>query len=463
MMSRINAALAKIPRQTVIRLGWATGSFGLIQVFRLLNNVVLARLLSPPLFGLMLIVNSIRTGVELLSDVGINQNIVSNRQGDKPEFYDTAWTIKVIRGIALGAICFLCANAFARFFEKPELAIILPVIALTFVFLGFQSASASLLQKQRSVARNSILDLSVAAISLALHVALALITPTIWALVLGSVMTSAAALIASYLVIPGRRHRFIIDRVAAKEIMTFGKWIFISSIIYFAAVNFDRLYLAKQISLTMLGIYSIARSMADMMNMLVVRVSYMVLFPTVAAMDVTAQELRAKLIHARRIMLCFVAVGLACFVAVSDIVVQLLYDVRYETAGAILPIMLLGVWVSILSVVNDSVLLGTGKPAYTTMANAAKLATFVIGVPLGFHFGGVLGAVVVLNAGEVMRYIVLWAFSRKQHLGFGREDLGLTALFLVSVLVAREALSAIDLSGDVFSLFPFLESSWWVR
>jgi O-antigen/teichoic acid export membrane protein len=463
MMSRINAALAKLPRQTLIRLGWATGSFGLIQVMRLLNNVVLARLLSPPLFGLMLIVNSIRTGVELLSDVGINQNIVSNRQGDRPEFYDTAWTIKVMRGIALGAVCFLSASLFAEFFETPELAIILPVIALTFVFLGFQSASASLLQKQRSVARNSVLDLSVAAISLGVHIALALVTPTIWALVLGSVFTSAAALVASYLVVPGRRHRFIIDRVAARQILKFGKWIFISSIIYFAAVNFDRLYLAKQISLAMLGIYSIARSMADMMNMLVIRVSYMVLFPTVAAMDVSAPELRAKLLHARRIMLSFVAVGLACFVAVSDLVVQLLYDVRYETAGAILPVMLLGVWMSILSVVNDSVLLGTGKPAYTTIANAAKLLTFVVGVPLGFQFGGLLGAVVVLNAGEVMRYVVLWIFSRKQHLAFGREDLGLTLLFLVSVLAAREALSALGLTTDITSLFPFLDPSWWSK
>ena len=85
--------IGKISRPMIERLSWTTGSFGVIQVMRLVNNVVLARLLSPPLFGLMLIVNSIRTGVELLSDVGINQNIISNKQGHTPEFYDTAWTI----------------------------------------------------------------------------------------------------------------------------------------------------------------------------------------------------------------------------------------------------------------------------------------------------------------------------------------------------------------------------------
>ncbi len=111
--------IGKIPRQMVERLSWTTGSFGIIQLMRFANNVVLARLLSPPLFGLMLIVNSIRTGVELLSDVGINQNIISNRQGHTPEFYDTAWTIKVIRGVVLGAVCFASAGLFASFFGKP--------------------------------------------------------------------------------------------------------------------------------------------------------------------------------------------------------------------------------------------------------------------------------------------------------------------------------------------------------
>jgi O-antigen/teichoic acid export membrane protein len=140
--------IGKVPRELVVRLGWTTTSFGIIQVLRFANNVILARLLSPPLLGLVLIVNSIRTGVELLSDVGINQSIVSNRQGHTPEFYDTAWTITAIRGVVLGAFCFAFAGFFASFFEKPDLATILPVIALTFVFTGFQSASTALLQNR---------------------------------------------------------------------------------------------------------------------------------------------------------------------------------------------------------------------------------------------------------------------------------------------------------------------------
>lgn len=455
--------IGKISREMLVRLSWTTTAFGVIQLLRLVNNVVLARLLSPPLLGLMLIVNSIRTGVELLSDVGINQNIVSNREGHTPEFYDTAWTISVIRGVVLGAACFALAGLFARFFEKPELGTILPVIALTFIFTGFQSASSALLQKQGSVARISAVEVGVAIISLVAHIALALITPTIWALVLGSVITSGATLVASYLIIPGVRHRFTIEPNSAREIIFFGKWIFLSSIIYFLAMNYDRLYFAKQIPLALLGVYAIARSMADMLTNLVDKTGNMVLFPHVASMQTTAPEVRARILHARRTMMLLVAIGLAGFVVISDFVIRLLYDTRYEIAAEILPLLLLGVWVSILCKVNDSVLLGMSRPAYTAIANAAKLLTYVVGVPIAFHYSGLMAAILVLNAGEVVRYVVLWLFSRRKHLAFGRDDLALTFLFLIAIVAGRELMSLVGLTGGIQSLFPMLGTEFWAQ
>ncbi|QNP43105.1 oligosaccharide flippase family protein [Sphingomonas daechungensis] len=93
-----------ISKTMAARIGWTSVVFGANQVLRLLNNVLLARLLAPSLFGLMTIVNAIRVGVELLSDLGINQNIVSSPQGHTKDFYDTAWTLQVLRG------CFLAAS-----------------------------------------------------------------------------------------------------------------------------------------------------------------------------------------------------------------------------------------------------------------------------------------------------------------------------------------------------------------
>ncbi len=125
--------------------------------------------------------------------------------------------------------------------------------------------------------------------------------------------------------------------------------------------------------------------------------------------------------------------------------------------------MLLGVWVSILCTINDSVLLGMARPAYTAIANGAKLLTFIIGVPIAFHYYGLMAAIIVLNAGEVVRYVVLWLFSRRKHLAFGRDDLALTVLFLMALVGARELLFVLGLASGMDGLFPALQPESWVR
>src|SRR3954447_19072829 len=371
-----------VPKSIAVRLGWMSMSYGAVQLLRLLNNVILARLLAPPIFGLMAVVNAIRTGVELLSDVGIMQNIISNPRGEDPLFYDTAWTLQAIRGLILATLCMLLAVPIARFFNYPQLAIILPVASLFFVFTGFDSTARALAQKQLKVARVSLFEIGTTLAAVVAQIALALITPTVWALVLGGVISGAVTLIGSFLVIPGIRHRIMIDPDSARQLLRFGRWVFFSSIVYFFAMNFDRLYFAKQITLSQLGVYGIARSLSDMITLFVARGSNFVLFPSVAAAGLGPVDLRKRLLHGRRTLLLVAAIGLGGFLAVSNLIVDLLYDERYSQAGVILPVLCVGVWFGILTSTNDSILMGLARPAYPAISNAAKLITYVVGVPI---------------------------------------------------------------------------------
>src|SRR3954447_21658360 len=394
-----------VPKPMVVRLGWMTVSYGTVQALRLANNVILARILAPPIFGLMAVVNAIRTGVELLSDVGIMQNIISSPRGGDPLFYDTAWTLQALRGLVLAALCMLLAAPIAHFFQNSELAVILPVASLFFIFTGFDSTARPLVQKQLKVARLSMFDIGIGAVSLVAHVTIALITPTVWALVLGSVITGAVTLVSIFLFLPGLRHRFIIDPECARQLLRFGRWVFLSSIVYFFAMNFDRLYFAKHISLSQLGVYGIARSLADIISVFVMRAGSSVLYPMVAAAGLAPVDLRRRLLHGRRTMLAAAAIGVGGFLAVSEIIVRLLYDARYSEAAWILPILCVGVWFGILTATNDSILMGLARPAYPALSNTAKLITYVVGVPLAFYFYGFVGAVAVISAGELVKYV----------------------------------------------------------
>lgn len=427
-----------IPKSLAVRLGWTTLGYGVVQFLRLLNNVILARLLAPQILGLMAIVNAIRTGVELLSDVGILQNIVSNQQGDQPQFYNTAWTMQALRGILLAAVCLLLAVPLARFFNYPELGAILPVASLFFIFTGFDSTARGLAQKQLKVARVSLFEIGTVFVALVAQVVLALMTPTVWALVVGGVINGAVTLIASFLFIPGIRHRIMIDPDSARQLLRFGRWVFLSSIVYFFAMNFDRLYFAKQISLSQLGVYGIARSLADIISLFVMRAGSYVLYPTVAAAGLASVDLRHRLLKGRRTLLAAAAVAVGLFLGLAPAIVLILYDPRYSEAAVILPVLCVGVWFGILTSTNDSILMGLSRPAYPALSNTAKLATYLIAAPLAFYFSGFLAAVAVISAGEIVKYVALWTLSHKEHLHFGRDDLVLTLVFAFTAVVSSE-------------------------
>jgi hypothetical protein len=92
-------------RASLLRGGlWAMGGYAASQGLRFAANLVLARILAPDALGVLFIVNTIRVGVELLTDLGIEQSIVHNERGLQPAFLRTAWTLQVLRGEAIAVL-----------------------------------------------------------------------------------------------------------------------------------------------------------------------------------------------------------------------------------------------------------------------------------------------------------------------------------------------------------------------
>lgn len=417
----------------VRKIIWTAGTFGASFLLKLGSNIVLSRLLAPEIFGIMVIVNSMRLGIELLSDVGVEQNIVSHEDGLKHEFFNTAWTIQIMRGALLSCL-FLAISPWLSTFYNVDVRVFL-AIALAPLINGFASTSIFVMVKKLEVRRRNMFELRAEFINFAICVVLAVVTPTVWALVFGALLSVAARSGLSYL-IDHPRHKLMLHRRHALEIWHFGKWIMVSSLVMYASTNFDRLYLGRMVPFYLLGIYGIARTISDLPTTLSRRLSYQVIFPVLAAARPGDDgAMLAELARTRYRFVLLAALVMGMGIGVADIAVRILYDHRYVEAGWMLSLLLIGAWFSVLSTLNEAMLLGAGKPAFNSATNILRFAVLAIVLPAGYYLLGFPGAVGAAILSELARYIFVGIGQHRLKLGFWTQD-GVATLLVVLVVLA---------------------------
>ncbi len=388
---------------------WMVVGFGSGHVLRLGSNLILTRLLLPEAFGLMALITVVFVGLCLLSDIGLDASIIQHKRGNDPDFLCTVWTVQIIRGLVLCILACCTAWPLAEFYQLPELVYMIPVASLTVLITGFQTTAVPLCSRNVQLRPLTVYQLLTQVFSTLVTIALAWTYRSVWALVLGSVLAAGFQTIIGYYLLPGISHRFMLDRNAAREIIRFGKWLFVATGIGFiAAQAADKLILGKLVSPELLGIYSVAFSLAQLpasiVNMLMGRVLYASL-SEVARRD--ASVFAQKLLFARNIVWPPLLFLVAALGFLSPMLFKTLWDPRYFAAGWMLQLMLICFWFDGLNSSLNAALMARGDSFASVVYNTAML---VVGFPsmiIGYIYEGVPGMIIGMAAGRAAAHIVL--------------------------------------------------------
>ena len=416
---------------------WTIINYGLSQVLRFGSNLILTRLLFPELFGLMSMVNVIIMGLGLFSDIGVGTSIIRTKRDD-PDFLNSAWTLQIIRGVGICLVATVIAYPVSQFYKTPDLIWLIPVIAVNSIISGFSSTGLFVSYRQMAVKKLFFMELTTQLISLVIMISWAWLSPSIWALVAGTFFSQLVHTIWSHFLIPGQRNRFCWDKTATKELIYFGKWVFISTALCFLAGQADRMILGKIFSLEMLGIYAIALTLSDVPRQMVGALSGKIIFPTLSRLvQMPRSEFRNELLNTRKRFLMLLAFGLAILASFGDILILFLYDKRYVQAAWMLPLLATGVWSNVLSQTMDQALNAIGKLSYATMGHFLRFIYNLIAIPMGFSYFGVPGAIIAVALNDVPYYFAIAFGVIREGISSIRQDIYLTIFFagLLGVLI----------------------------
>lgn len=381
---------------------------GVMNVIRLGGNVCLTRLLTPDAFGFMSLVGAMMAGLQMFSDIGIGPSLIQHDREDE-EFVNTAWTMQVFRGVTLWVCACILAWPVAAFYHESELIYLIPVVGFCAVLGGLESTALFTAQRKIALFRFLVVEVGSYAVSVVVMVAWALVWHTVWALVAGGLTQAALKTILSRVLFPDVRNRFCWNREAYIGLLHFGKWIFLSTMMTFLSMQGDRLLLGKFATITELGIYSIAISLAQAPRRIFDRLANQIVFPAISHVVRGGASVHAQADRARRTLIRLMAPPLALLIGAGPPLIHLLYDSRYQDAGLFLTVFAAGVWFQVIAASYGCVFFAVGQPRLVTAATLTKAAVYLIFFIPAYHMGGIFGAVVLSAITDVVTLLVCFA------------------------------------------------------
>lgn len=412
---------------------WTIAAFGTSQLLRLFSNLILTRLLLPEMFGLMAIVTVVRVGVYMCSEIGLKVNVIRHEKGDDPIILNTAWTMQVVRG----GILWLLISSIAWFlwyfsgssilppdsiYSDNRLPGLLVVTGAVAVITGFESTRVWLAQRNMMLGRLTFLDLITQFIGLLIMVWWAWKYENVWALVAGSIVSASLRTVLSHYVLAGRKNFFCWDKNIVIEFLHFGKWLFLSAVITFFALNGDRVMLGGLITAEQLGFYAIAYFLATSLKDLVEKLTSNVWYPLLSQVHREEKEKIIVVYYSIRQKLdvvIYFSVGVLFVTA--PIIIQSLYDERYQESGWMLQVLAITIIGSSFRL-GSTLLLAMGNPKVGTAAVAVRALALLVMIPWGFDHYGLQGAVWCIAVNPLFEIpIILWFFSKYKIISWFKE------------------------------------------
>jgi O-antigen/teichoic acid export membrane protein len=428
-----STGIQALEKKALSGLIWAALEYGFGMGLRVVSSFILTRLLLPAYFGELMLVTTVIIGLNLLSDIGLAPSVIQSKRGDDPVFLNTAWTVQVLRGVVLWIIALALSWPVAVFYRDPNLKYLLPAVACTTLIGGFNSTNLMTLARHLGVRRQFLIDGSTSIVSLVVTITWAYFHPSVWAIVVGQLVSIVYRLCVSHIqaFAPGIRNSFRWDKDSLHHLVHFGKWVLLGTALTFCATQADKIMLGRLISLTLLGIYGLAYQLSDVPRSIISSLGSRVAYPFIAKIvHQPLSEFRTQFLRYRLLTLLAAAVLLSLMANGGGPVILHLISRRFHEAAWMVPILTVGLWQTTLYQTSWPVLYSWGKAKYNVYGNAGYCIAIFAGLPLGFHFFGMPGVVAAVAFADLPQYFAIQIGLSRQGLRLWRQDIELTGVFI---------------------------------
>jgi PST family polysaccharide transporter len=401
---------------------WAYGSFLSGKLVNFLATLVLARLLVPEQFGVVVFALAVIAYLDAVCDLGVGAALVYRSDAEDPRVASSAFWIGIAGALVLVAGCVVAAPSLGRFSPGPEVVPVLQLLSLHVLLMALGHVHEFLLRRELGFKSMLVPQLGNGAVKGAVSIGLAFAGFGVWSLVFGQLAGSAARTVLLWVVKPWRP-RLAFSREAAGPMLRYGLGVSAVSILGELSRNLDYLVVGSVLGSTALGFYFIAFRVPELVIMSGFRVGQQVLFPfysrlrDVAGPDEEEQRRQLARGYYRTLRLGALVSFPAAFgmAALASPIVLTLYGGRWQPA--VVPFALIALWAGFyaLVIMPGTLYKAMGRAGLLTAVSVVQVAMLApalwlaaphgIAAVAGAHVGVAILEFALLSivAGRVLR------------------------------------------------------------
>lgn len=436
-------------RGAVVTIAGQAGKF-LIQIVAL---VVLARLLSPEVFGLYAMLAVVFGIAEVMRDFGLSSAVIQAQTITDKQLSSLFW-INVLLGLALGAGCVMAAFPLAAYFDSPELVHPCQLLGAVVILNGVSTQFRAIMTRRLQFGAIALVDIAGALAGLCLVLTGAAMGWEIWALVAQQIV-QAVVIVGLNILFCRWRPSLSIRAQNMRPLLLFGWNVGCTQLVNYASRNVDSILVGRFFGSHQLGIYDRAYQLLTLPLNQISTPATKVAFPVLSRVQDDHARFDRYAQASQRVLLNTVAVVFvyASFMAVPLIAIVL--GNKWSGVAPIFQVLAIGGIAQAGLFAYYWIFLAKGLSGASLRYTLVSKSVLIVSIVIGSHWG-VYGIALGYSIGVVLSWpiAVLWLrrITNAPVIAMAKTALRIIATYLVAGVCALAVVQAGGADSDLAQL-----------
>ena len=235
-------------------MAWRLG----MRVLGLISTLVLVRLIAPADFGIIALATSFMQTIDDMLTLGTEEAIIRETAPNQ-SFYDTAFTLNLLRGLSVTVLVAALAYPAANFFADPRLGPVLIFVACLPVLDGFANIGAVDFRRDFAFHKEFAIMVLPKLCSIVAAVSAAVLLHSYIAMLVGMGVNRTLRVVMTYIMHPYRPR---LSLTAWRGLAGYSVWSWLLSLAVLVRDRSDSLLLGRLMNTAAVGFYSVGAEVA---------------------------------------------------------------------------------------------------------------------------------------------------------------------------------------------------------